>query len=683
MTGSTKLRGQINRTLQSRARDGAPTRLRIIGGINLAEYFLPMAEAFQRFMPEVIDIANRTMTHSRADSFKAGVIEGDLRIDREGLVLTSELVPAFKGATLGAIFVTGSLLAPDATLAEPDIDWSPLLKVKGNVIAKNLCLAGSASEIDGDVTVAGVLMGYYHQGQMRIRGKTHALLVLASDYEFIFEGPVERRYVVSWSGRLNIPVDYDRDHLDLILAPEVIDETNFVHDGVILDRLKRNLPIVRPEGEIGTPAPPRLSNEGAKRLAELRARKGRGEPVEKIDLGKCELRFVPEALREFSGARELVLSGNRVKALPGWIGDFEALETLGLQDCGLDTLPREIARLPRLRKLELIDNPITSLPFGPDSFRAVEILTIGEGYSDHSADFTANLDLSQFPWLRVLEQRYDINTIEEIEYGDSQAYWNNPHLEILNADWPAMKHGIPAGLLQARNLRALATRVNAAQLGSVLWRLPALERLEYLAIGFTDLSRVQLSRLYDGLPRAFISCKNVDGQYEGDFPEMEKLFAVERSLGQRRFAEAIAALDDMVSSLNLRHPLMPIKLHARLMMLSVKARRATAEEEQDRGRREAMAEAALKWADRVLLALPTNAEACWYLDTHELWLVRLQCHYARATGCSLRAVPDASAATAALDLAQSELDRFLLPVNPHWHGTESAVVRNLRIRIPL
>jgi len=69
----------------------------------LAEYFLPMAEAFQRFMPEVIDIANRTMTHSRADSFKAGVIEGDLRIDREGLVLTSELVPAFKGATLGAI----------------------------------------------------------------------------------------------------------------------------------------------------------------------------------------------------------------------------------------------------------------------------------------------------------------------------------------------------------------------------------------------------------------------------------------------------------------------------------------------------------------------------------------------------------------------------------------------------
>ena len=44
----------------------------------------------------------------------------------------------------------------------------------------------------------------------------------------------------------------------------------------------------------------------------------------------------------------------------------------------------------------------------------------------------------------------------------------------------------------------------------------------------------------------------------------------------------------------------------------------------------------------------------------------------RATGLTLRASPDAAGARAALNLAQSELDRFLLPVNPHWHGNESA-----------
>jgi hypothetical protein len=645
----------------------------------LAEYLLSMAEAFKRFLPGVKDIAARTMTHSRLDQYKAGVVEGDLVVEREGLVLTSEMVPALQDAPLGALFITGSLRAPNATIAEPDIDWSPLLKIKGNVIAKNLCLGGSASEIDGDVTVSGVLMGYYNHGQMRIRGKTRAPLVLASDYEFIFEGAVERKYVASWGGRLNVPVDYDRDHLDRILAPEVINETNFINDGVILDRLSRGLPILRPEGEIGTPAPPRLSDKGAARLAELRARKERGETIGKVDLKECELRFVPDQLREFSDARELVLTNNRVKKLPSWIGDFHALETLGLEDCGLETLPREIAALPRLRELDLTGNPITSLPFGPDTFRTVEILSIGQSSSNVSANFTANLDLSQFPWLRVVEQQYKI---DELAYRDSQNLWDNPHLEVLNLSWPALKHGIPAGLLRARNLRALATQVNAVQLGSFLWRGPAFERLEYLAIGYTDLSRTQLARLYDGLPRAFISCQYVDGKSESDFPESERLSAVEKNFRDRRFAEALAGLDEMVASRNLRRPLLPLELHAKLLTLPAQVRRVAAEEEQDRGRREAMAEAALKWADRVLSVLPENAEACWYLDYHALWLVRLQCLYARATGLALRADPDGAGARAALDLAQGELDRFLLPVNPHWHANESAVVRQLRVRVP-
>ena len=57
-------------------------------------------------------------------------------------------------------------------------------------------------------------------------------LVLTSELVAAFKDAARR---ASWSRRLNIAVDCDRDHLDLILAPEVIDETNFVQDGVILD----------------------------------------------------------------------------------------------------------------------------------------------------------------------------------------------------------------------------------------------------------------------------------------------------------------------------------------------------------------------------------------------------------------------------------------------------------------
>ena len=65
-----------------------------------------------------------------------------------------------------------------------------------------------------------------------------------------------------------------------------------------------------------------------------------------------------------------------------------------------------------------------------------------------------------------------------------------------------------------------------------------------------------------------------------------------------------------MSSVNLRRPLMPIKLHAKLMTLAVKVRRVAAQEEQDRGRRQAMAEAALTWADRVPSVLPNSPQAC-------------------------------------------------------------------------
>ena len=71
----------------------------------MAEYLLSMAEAFSRFMPDVSDIASRTMAFSGLDKFKAGVVEGDLVIDREGLVLTSEMVPAFNDAMVAKGYV--------------------------------------------------------------------------------------------------------------------------------------------------------------------------------------------------------------------------------------------------------------------------------------------------------------------------------------------------------------------------------------------------------------------------------------------------------------------------------------------------------------------------------------------------------------------------------------------------
>jgi hypothetical protein len=172
--------------------------------------------------------------------------------------------------------------------------------------------AAAPPEIDGDVAIEDTLFGYHNHGQTRIRGRTRARLILVSDYELIFDGPVERTYVASSGGRINIPVSYGSGRLDLLLVPEVMDETNFLHDGVVLDRLKRRLPILRPDNEIGRPPPLALSAKAAARLAELRAPKARGEDLEPHHSREMRAALRSRRAKEFSDARELMLSGNRV-----------------------------------------------------------------------------------------------------------------------------------------------------------------------------------------------------------------------------------------------------------------------------------------------------------------------------------------------------------------------------------
>jgi hypothetical protein len=112
-----------------------------------------------------------------------------------------------------------------------------------------------------------------------------------------------------------------------------------------------------------------------------------------------------------------------------------------------------------------------------------------------------------------------------------------------------------------------------------------------------------------------------------------------------------------MSSVNLRRPLMPIKLHAKLMTLAGKVRRVAAQEEQDRGRRQAMAEAALAWADRVPSVLPSKSRKRAGISTITSpgWFA---CNASTAERPASRCAPRLHPPR-----MPPELDRFLLPVN--------------------
>jgi hypothetical protein len=112
-----------------------------------------------------------------------------------------------------------------------------------------------------------------------------------------------------------------------------------------------------------------------------------------------------------------------------------------------------------------------------------------------------------------------------------------------------------------------------------------------------------------------------------------------------------------MSSVNLHRSLMPIKLHAKLMTLAGKVRRVAAREEQDRGRRQAMAEAALAWpiACRVFCQVVRKRAGISTITSHG-WFA---CNASTAERPASRSAPRLMHPPR----MPPELDRFLLPVN--------------------
>ena len=60
----------------------------------------------------------------------------------------------------------------------------------------------------------------------------------------------------------------------------------------------------------------------------------------------------------------------------------------------------------QLRELDVTYNEIDDLPSDDGAFPALEKLAIGCGWADDHVQFIANLDLAQFPKLRMLEQEF-------------------------------------------------------------------------------------------------------------------------------------------------------------------------------------------------------------------------------------------------------------------------------------
>lgn len=72
----------------------------------------------------------------------------------------------------------------------------------------------------------------------------------------------------------------------------------------------------------------------------------------------------------------LVLDGNRIAALPAWMGELSRLETLSLGANQLAVLPPSLGRLQRLRQLLVPHNRLRALPSELGDCAALEELDV-------------------------------------------------------------------------------------------------------------------------------------------------------------------------------------------------------------------------------------------------------------------------------------------------------------------
>jgi Leucine-rich repeat (LRR) protein len=559
--------------------------------------------------------------------------------------------PGFCTLIIGDLTVEGLV-----DLDNPEeFDEGGLFIVIGNVSCRAFSgHYGKCAFVDGNLVASELILNAYEDSSLVVTGDLRTKLFYGEDIWAEVGGVAEMEYGEGCC----LPIGYQdarqmirpqrNTESHLVLDPDVLNDRNSLKLEEALTRLRRGKSILRSKRNIGRALKPKLSKLGKKRVAMLMARAEAGETITEIDLSKCELRFVPEEIQKFRQLRKLCLSGNEVKVLPEWIGEFTALEVLEAEGCGLTMIPPSVASLPMLRQLIVDRNDIIELSFDQNAYPVLEHLRVGGGRRAH--DFVARIDFARFPNLRCAEQIYSSSS-PEIDFGVDCDFWNARHLVYLEFD-AIYKTQMPAGLAKATGLKGLKCRLTPQSLRSAFDLLPSLASLEVLTISGWDLKREDLLALADAFPEVYVSVAHCSefGLDTGS-PMYSLCSSISNHLHFGRYNEAIGAAEQFFTGIDFTKPQFEKRFQERALQSWLVAMKFAAAEERDPdGRRNKFIKAA-QLADRILPVLPDNGESCVFAGVG--WL-RWYSLLAQANRCIYQENPDLAQAKALFNLVHSE-----------------------------
>ncbi len=118
-----------------------------------------------------------------------------------------------------------------------------------------------------------------------------------------------------------------------------------------------------------------LSADGQSRLRDFLEAEDRAE-MKSLDLSRCKLDSLPQALSECHNLVELDLSKNDLSELPSYFQGFTKLEILHLSKNQFKSIPRILKACPNLKELHIDQNPVDSLNSYINGFQQLEYLDL-------------------------------------------------------------------------------------------------------------------------------------------------------------------------------------------------------------------------------------------------------------------------------------------------------------------
>lgn len=169
-------------------------------------------------------------------------------------------------------------------------------------------------------------------------------------------------------------------------------------------------------GALGTAASAQLLSQAAldstKEFYSIASALKEPDKVYRLQLTKKKYKVLPEEIRQFKNLNALDIGKNKLKELPGWLGELVYMQEFHAPQNKFREMPSVVCKWPHLKRLDMHQNEITGLLPCMGELTEVVSLDLWSNDLEDFPDELKGMEALRFMDLRVIQ--FDQKEMEHI-----------------------------------------------------------------------------------------------------------------------------------------------------------------------------------------------------------------------------------------------------------------------------